>query len=130
MQVTARSSEEAETPAVHGASERRRFFAPLPARGPWTPLRLTRGQFLAILAAACLVYAFLGGPLWRHLGEGDFARIVVSYAVIPLGVAAALARNRELRLGLWLGASAVLAALKLILTATLALVLGIAASGG
>lgn len=129
QQVRARSLEEEATPAVHEAPARAPLFTPLPVRGPWTPLHLTRGQFLAILTVACLVYAFLGGPLWHHLGEGDFARIVVSYAVIPLGIAAALARNGALRFGLWLGASAVLAALKLILTATLALVLGIAASG-
>ncbi|HEY8514077.1 MAG TPA: hypothetical protein VIS07_01020 [Candidatus Binatia bacterium] len=128
QQVRARSLDEDETPVAQAARSRAPLFAPLPVRGPWTPLHLTRAQFVAILTLACLVYAFLGGPLWRHLGEGDFARIVVSYAVIPLGVAAALARNRELRFGLWLGASAVLAALKLILTATLALVLGIAAS--
>ena len=107
-----------------------RLFAPLPVHGPWTPLHLSRAQFLSILAGACLVYAFTGGPLWRHLGESDFLRIVTSYAVIPLAVAGALQRNRALRFTGWLVASGVLAALKLLFTAVLALTFGIAAAGG
>jgi hypothetical protein len=103
-----------------------RWFAPLPVHGPWTALQLTRTQFLVILAGACAVYAFTGGPLWRHLGENDFVRIAVSYAVIPPAVAAALHRNGALRLSTWLVASGVIAALKLLLTALAALALGIA----
>lgn len=107
----------------HEPPRRTPLFAPLPVNGPWTALHLTRAQFFAILLGATLVYLFLGGPLWSHLRESDFVRIVTSYAVIPLAVAAALHRNGELRLGSWLVASGVLAALKLLLTAGLALVL-------
>jgi len=106
----------------HEPEKRTPLFAPLPVNGPWTALHLTRGQFLAILAGATLLYVFLGGPLWLHLRENDFARIVTSYAVIPLAVALALYRNGHLRLGSWLAASGVIAALKLLLTAGLALV--------
>ena len=44
------------------------------------------------------MYLLTGGPLWRHLRENDFVRIVASYAVIPLAVAIALHRNGALRL--------------------------------
>jgi hypothetical protein len=54
-------------------------------------------------------------------------RIVISYAVIPVAVAAALHWNGKLRFALWLAASGVIAALKLLLTAVLALILGITA---
>jgi len=120
---------EAGTPTRDERHGARALFAPLPEHGPWTPLHLTRGQFLAIVTGACLVYAFTGGPLWTHLGESDFVRIAVSYAVIPLAVAAALWWNGALRFSLWLAASAVIAALKLVITALLALVLGIAGAG-
>ncbi len=103
------------------ARHRTPLFAPLPVDGPWTALHLTRGQFLAILLGATLVYVFTGGPLWAHLRENDFLRIVVSYAVIPLAVALALHRNGHLRLAAWLAASGVIAGLKLLLTAGLAL---------
>lgn len=102
------------------------MFAPLPVNGPWSALHLTRAQFLLILLGATLVYVFTGGPLWSHLRENDFVRILISYAVIPVAVAAALQRNGHLRFTLWLAASGVIAALKLLLTAVLALILGIA----
>ncbi len=102
------------------------LFSPLPISGPWTALHLTRAQFLVILIGACLVYVFLGGPLWHHLRENDFVRIVTSYAMIPLAVAIALRHNGALRLSPWLVASGVLAALKLLVTAMLAVAFGIA----
>lgn len=101
---------------------RRRFFEPLPARGPWTPLGLDRGQFLLILFSACAVYALVPGPVWRHAGTDDFLRIATSYGVIPIAVAVALYRNRRAHLGLFVAATATLAALKLLITAVLALV--------
>jgi hypothetical protein len=110
-------------PTTH---EARRFFSPLPSHGPWTGLGLTRAQFLGIVLGATLLYLFAGGPLWVRLGENDFARIAVSYAVIPVAVAAALWRNRKLSLTGWLVATAVIAILKLLLTAGLALLLGVA----
>lgn len=99
------------------------FFEPFPTQGFWTVLGLTRGQLLGILMLACAVYVFLGGPLWSHLGEDDFRRIAVSYGVIPPAVALALFRNQRLRLALLLGGTAVLAALKLLMTAAAALLL-------
>jgi hypothetical protein len=119
-----------EMPARAGAAmsvtnPRTPLFGSLPARGLWTALDLTRGQFVGIVLLACVVYAFAGGPLWRHLGENDFLRIVLSYALIPLLVAAALAWNHALRLSRWLVASGVLATLKLVLTALLAVATGI-----
>lgn len=111
--------------AVSDARRRSPLFGPLPASGPWTALHLTREQFVAILLIACAAYAFIGGPLWRHLGESDFHRIVLSYALIPLLVAGALSWNHALRLPRWFVASGVLAALKLVLTALLAVATGI-----
>jgi hypothetical protein len=105
---------------------RTRLFAPLPVNGPWTALQLSRAQFVSILGGACVIYTFTGGPLWRHVGENDFVRIVTSYAAIPLAVAIALRRNASLSFVSWLVASGVIAALKLLLTALLALTLGIA----
>jgi len=109
------------------STERARMFSTPSLQGPWTALRLTRAQFFAILLGATLVYVFTGGPLWSHLRENDFDRITISYLVIPATVALALYRNHELRVSTWLAASGVIAAVKLLLTAGLALVLGIAA---
>jgi len=105
---------------------RARLFTPLPVHGPWTPLHLSRAQFVTILGGACVIYTFTGGPLWRHVGQNDFVRIATSYAIIPLAVAVALRRNGSLRFTSWLVASGVIAALKLLLTALLAVTLGIA----
>jgi hypothetical protein len=110
---------------MNAKSQRTSLFGPLPANGPWTALDLTRGQFVGVLLLACTAYVFTGGPLWQHLGESDFLRIVLSYALIPLLVAVALSRNRALHLSRWLAASGVLAALKLLVTALLAVAVGI-----
>jgi hypothetical protein len=109
---------------------RARFFGPLPTTGVWTSLGLTRGQFLGILVLSCAVFLFWGGPLWLHSGGRDFPRLTTSYAVIPFGVLAAQLRNRSFRLPLFAAASAVIAVLKLVLTAGLDLAIGIAARGG
>ncbi|MBM4267772.1 MAG: hypothetical protein FJ144_14375 [Deltaproteobacteria bacterium] len=108
-------------------TERTPFFAPLPTRGPWTALGLSRGPFFAILAAACLVYLFWGGAVWSDVGESEFARIVVSYAVIPLGAAIALRREGHLSWAALLAASGVIAVSKLLLTAGFALLLDLIA---
>lgn len=113
-------------PADERPRERARLFAPLPVHGPWTALGLGRGQFCAILLGACLLYLLVGGPLWLHLGQRDFLRIAVSYAAIPLAVAWAQRRNRTWTLTTWLAASGVVAALKLLATAGIAVVVGIA----
>jgi hypothetical protein len=102
------------------------WFAPLPREGFWTPLGLGRGQFFGILLASCAIFTLWGGPLWWHLREPHFGRLIVSYLLIPILVLAALLRNGRCRAGLFLGATVVLALLKLVLTAGLDLVLGIA----
>jgi hypothetical protein len=101
------------------------FFGPLPERGVWTALSLTRAQFLAILALSVALFLLVGGPLWNHLHDGHATRLVVSYAVIPLAVLAALARNRLARPLPVLVASVVIALVKLVLTAALLLVLAL-----
>lgn len=103
------------------------FLGSLPAAGPWNAVGLSRGQFLGILLVSLAVFFFLGGPVWAHLRESHFARIGVSYAVIPVMVGIAQWRGGTLRPGLFLGASALLAAVKLVLTAGLTIALGIAA---
>jgi hypothetical protein len=108
-------------------AHRHAFFAPFPATGPWTALGIGRGPFFAVLAGACLVYLFWGGPVWSHLGDSEFPRIALSYAVIPLGALIALYRAGRLTLPALLAASGVIAALKLLLTAGFALVLDLIA---
>ena len=112
-------------PTQDPPAERFRLFAPLPVSGPWTAVGLSRGQFLGILVGACLIYVFLGGPLWLHLRQNDFVRIAVSYLAIPLAVAIAQRHSGTLRLSTWFAASGVIAALKLLVTAGIAVVLGI-----
>ena len=102
------------------------FFGGLPERGPWTAIELTRGQFFAILALSVGLFVFVDGALWNHLHGSHFARIAVSYGVIPLAVAVALRRNGAWRPSLWLGASALVATVKLLLTAGLVVLLGLA----
>jgi hypothetical protein len=102
------------------------FFGRLPEQGIWTPLGLTRTQFLVILALALALFVFVDGPVWQHVRASHFRRITVSYAVIPLAVLAALVRNGRARPLLVLGASAVLAAIKLVVTAALLVALAIA----
>ncbi len=103
-----------------------RLFGPLPVRGIWNAVGLERGQFLGILALSVALFLFVGGPLWRHLHEPHLSRVVVSYAVIPVAVAAALHRNGAGRVGTLVGGTLAVAALKLILTAGLVLALGVA----
>ena len=102
------------------------LFAPLPEHGIWTRLGLGRGQFLGILALSVGLFVLVGGPVWLHVHDGHFVRITLSYGVIPVAVGAALWSNRTLRPGLLIGGSAVIAGLKLVLTAGLLLVLAIA----
>jgi hypothetical protein len=87
---------------------------------------LTRGQFVAILGLSVVLFAFVGGPLWGHLRDGHLARIAISYGVIPPAVALALRRNGRARVALVVGASAVVAVLKLLLTAGLLVVIALA----
>lgn len=108
------------------AGTRSPLFAPVPEHGIWTRVGLTRTQFLGILGLAVALFVGVGGPVWLHVHDGHFLRITLSYGVIPVAVAAALWRNGTPRLGLLLGGSGVIAALKLLLTAALLLVVAIA----
>src|SRR5262245_35444012 len=107
------------------APPRTRFFGSLPERGLWSAVGLTRGQFLAILAASVVLFVFVGGPLWAHVHDGHLLRIAVSYGAIPPATALALARNGTLRLALVAGASVVIALVKLLLTAALLVVIAL-----
>ena len=95
------------------------FFGGLPERGPWTAVGLTRTQFVAILTLSLALFLFVGGPLWTHVRDRHFARIAVSYGVIPLATAAALQRNGAARPARIVAASAVIALVKLVVTAAL-----------
>jgi len=101
------------------AGARTPFFGGLPERGPWTAVGLTRAQFLAILGLSIALFVFVGGPVWSHVHDRHLARIAVSYGVIPIAVATALHRNGDARPGLVLGASAIIAVVKLVVTAAL-----------
>jgi hypothetical protein len=93
------------------------LFGPLPTRGPWTAVGLERGQFLAILAASVALFVWIGGPLWMHLRSSHLDRIGWSYAAIPPLVATALVRNGRFGWLRMLEASALIALVKLVLTA-------------
>jgi hypothetical protein len=103
-----------------------RFFGGLPERGPWTAVGLTRAQFLGILALAIALFVFVGGPVWTHVHDRHFARITVSYGVIPLAALAAQRRNGAVRPALVVGATVVIALVKLVLTAGLLVVVALA----
>ncbi len=102
------------------------FIGGFPERGIWTPLDLGRGQFFAILGLSLLVFVVAGGPVWRHVTDPHTVRIATSYGIIPPAVWAARRRNGASgALGIVV-ASAVLAAIKLVLTAGLLVVLALA----
>jgi hypothetical protein len=105
----------------HGA-----LFGPLPTRGIWTSLDLTRGQFLFIIALSVGLFVFIDGPLWVHAHESHFWRIVLSYLAIPVAVAAALYWNRKARAVTAVVASIVIALVKLVLTAVILVAIGLA----
>jgi hypothetical protein len=107
-------------------AERPPLFGGLPEHGIWTALGLTRRQFLLILAIAMALFLFVDGPVWKHVHASHFRRITVSYAAIPLTVTAALLWNGRARPLLVVGGSAVLAAIKLVLTAGLLVAVAIA----
>jgi hypothetical protein len=102
------------------------LFGPLPTRGIWTALALTRAQFFLILAGSVVLFVFIDGPLWLHLHSSHFTRIALSYTVIPVAVALALLRNCKLRLLTVVVGTAVLSLIKLVVTALLLVVIGMA----
>ena len=93
--------------------------------GVWTALGLARGQFFAILALSLVVFLFFDGPVWRHLRDPHFARIVVSYAVILPAAWIALRRNGRTGIVAVIAAAAALAFVKLLLTAGLLVALAL-----
>ncbi len=110
----------------HASAGMSPLFGPLPVAGPWTPLGLSRRQFLATLGLSILLFVLVGGPLWRHVRDGHFWRLGLSYAVIPPLVAWALHRNGTLSPWRVLVASGVIALLKLVLTAGLLMLVALA----
>jgi hypothetical protein len=104
----------------------RAFIGGLPEHGIWTAVGLGRGQFFAILGVSLAVFALLGGPVWTHVRDAHLLRIAVSYAVIPPLAFAALRRNGRRGLVAVATASAVLAFVKLVVTASLFVVLALA----
>lgn len=98
------------------------FFGSLPERGPWTAVGLTRGQFLAILGLSIALFVLVDGPVWAHLRDSHTVRIAVSYGIILPAVVLALRRSGSASVPLVLGASALIAAVKLLVTAALLVV--------
>jgi hypothetical protein len=88
---------------------------------------MSRAWFLGILAASVIGFLLIDGPVWEHVHDGHFRRIVLSYAMIPAGVAAAFLRRWRGRMGQMLAATAVLALAKLVLTAGMLAVIEMAA---
>ncbi len=107
-------------------SRRPALFGPLPTHGIWTALELTRGQFALILVLAVALFMFIGGPVWAHTRDTHFWRIGLSYAAIPPAVALALYRNEKMKPATVIVASVVISLLKLVLTAALLLLIGMA----
>jgi hypothetical protein len=101
------------------SSGRGPFFGSLPQHGPWTGVGLTRGQFVAILGLSVALFVFVGGPVWTHLRDSHAIRIAVSYGIILPAVVLALRRNGSATVPLVVGASGLIAAVKLLLTAAL-----------
>jgi hypothetical protein len=109
------------SPRVRGS-----FVSGFPEHGIWTAVGLGRGQFFAILGVSLAVFAVLGGPVWTHVRDPHLLRITVSYAVIPLAVWVAMRRNGRPGFVAVSVASLVLAFVKLVVTATLFVVLALA----
>ena len=102
------------------------FIGPLPATGPWSAFGLGRGQFFAVLLGAIALFVLIGGPVWRHVHDPHFARLAWSYAVIPPAIAAAQLRNGSFGWGRLFGATVTIGVLKLVVTAVVLAVCGMA----
>ena len=106
------------------APRREPLFAPLPVHGIWDSLDLSRTQFLVILLLSVIVFTFVGGPVWIHARDSHFWRLGISYAIIPPLVLLAQWRNKRLSwMGLFLGTT-VISLIKLVLTASLLVLVG------
>ena len=95
------------------------FFGPLPSRGPWSAVGLTRLQFFVILGLSVACFMLIGGPVWRPARGEHFLRIGLSYALIPPAVALAFRHEHPFPIARTLAASAVIALVKLVVTALL-----------
>lgn len=95
------------------------LVGPLPTSGPWTTVGLRGRQFFAILALSVLCFALAPRPVWTDPHGAHFWRLTLSYALIPPAVAVALRRLRPFPFGRWLAGSALIALVKLVLTALL-----------
>jgi hypothetical protein len=104
-----------------------RFIGPLPTRGPWTAVGLGSGPFFAILGLSALCFALVPTPVWADPHGEHFWRLTLSYALIPAAVAIALRTERPFPIGRWVAASALLALVKLVVTALL--LIGVVAVG-
>jgi len=80
---------------------------------------MPRGWFLAILALAVACFMAIGGPVWRNPHGDHFTRITLSYAVIVPLVAVAFRHRRPFPIGAACAAIAMIALVKLVLTAVL-----------
>jgi hypothetical protein len=105
------------------------FFGSLPTDGIWSSVGLTRAQFLWLIALSTALFVFIDGPLWEHLRDTHFNRILFSYAFIPPAVAAALRYNGKLRWMLLVAATVMVGLVKLLLTAVVLVALGLLQSG-
>lgn len=105
-------------------AKQQRFISPLPVTGPWDAVGLRRGQFLLVLGLSVALFVWIDGPVWRHLADDHLRRLVLSYVVIPLALVWPLGHNRTLTPENLLGATVMLAMIKLLVTAGLLAVLG------
>jgi hypothetical protein len=103
-----------------------RLLGSFPKDGIWTSVGMTRGQFLGVIAVSTALFVLIDGPVWRHLRDSHLSRIMWSYAMIPPAVAVALYLNRKPRLGLLVAASVVIGLVKLVLTAVILVLIGLA----
>ncbi len=101
------------------------LIGPLPRNGPWSAVGLDLRSFLVALGVTLLIYLFFGGSVWAHLGRDDFARIVVSYTVIPPVVLLLLWQRGTLSLANGLAAITLIALIKFVLTAGFELILDV-----
>ena len=111
--------------APEESRSRPRLFAPFPTHGIWTALDLSRAQFLTILSTSLIIFTFAGGTVWAHARESHFWRMSLSYLVIPPMVGWALWRNEKMGWSRFLVGSAVIAAIKLVLTAIVLVAIGV-----
>ena len=81
---------------------------------------------LHLIAVSTMLFMFIDGPVWQHLRDSHLSRIVWSYTMIPLAVAASLYFNGKGRLGLLVAASVVIGIVKLVLTAVILVLIGLA----